>query len=136
MGRTNRTISAVLLAVIVGLPVSGSVCAVVCARAAQMASHHHAHATSEASANCHESSTAGPSVTAAGHDCSTHDGMLREAVASLTAVRGDVNVNSIDMDLAPTVSAALSLTSLHPRWRGSPPSLISPSASRSLVLRI
>jgi hypothetical protein len=102
-----------------------------------MASHHHAHATSEASsADCHESSTAGPSVTAAGHDCSTHDGMLRDAAESLTAARSDVNVMSIDMDLVPTVSAALSLTSLHPRWRGSPPSLISPSASRSLVLRI
>lgn len=130
-----------LLLVLQGLPVSGSVCAVVCVRADQaMPHHHHQHTavTSETSAqNGHESSTSGPSLTAAGHDCRTQDGMLGDATESLTAVRGDVHLGSMDaVVVTPALPASRSMTPLRLLWGGNLPSFLSPPLSRTVVLRI
>ena len=138
--RTRRTVSFVLLAVLTGLPLSGSVCALVCAGTTQSASyHHHAAATPEASAaDCpHSTTPEGPALVAVdGHDCSTHDGILRVAAELPTAARGDASVASISQDVVPAVAAPFSLTSLHIHWGDSSPSGTAPSSSFSLVLRI
>lgn len=138
VGWTQRTISLILLAVLAGLPVSGSVCAVLCARAANAASSHEAAAAHHTSAaSCHESATAEQPelVAAVGHDCGSHDGTLREAAESIAAARADVNVVSVSQGLAPAPDL-LSLTSLHADWGDSPPSATASSSRIPVVLRI
>ncbi len=139
VGRTHRIVSAVLLTVLTGLPVSGSVCALVCAGATPSASHHHhAGGMSEATtADCHHSTPDGPAIGAVdSHDCSTHDGILRVAAASPAAARADAGDASTSQDLVPAVTARFSLVSSHIHWADSPPSGNALSSSFALVLRI
>ena len=83
----RHRISLVVLMVLTALPVSGTVCAMVCDSAAvtRAAAHH------GSGKNCEEDATpaSGPQLHgSSNHDCSDHETALREA-ATTTATRGD-----------------------------------------------
>jgi hypothetical protein len=83
----RHRISLVVLMVLTALPVSGTVCAMLCdSAAATRAQAHHG-----AGKICDEQTTpsSGPQLLgASGHDCSDHEGAVREA-ATTTATRAD-----------------------------------------------
>jgi hypothetical protein len=85
----RHRISLVLLAVLTALPVSGTVCAMLCdsAAATRVAAHH----ASGKPCDDEQATTpsSGPQMrNTAGHDCSDHDAAVREA-ATTTATRAD-----------------------------------------------
>jgi hypothetical protein len=85
----RHRISVVLLLLLTALPVSGTVCTVLCdSAAATSAAAHHASGTP-----CDDEQATTPSSGpemggTAGHDCSDHDAAIREA-ATITATRAD-----------------------------------------------
>ena len=85
----QRTVSIVVLSILTALPVSGTLCAMLCnSAAASRASAHHA-----AGKPCDEEQATTPSSGpqlrgASGHDCSDHEVAVREA-ATTTATRAD-----------------------------------------------
>lgn len=86
----RHRISVVLLLVLTALPVSGTVCAMLCdSAAATRAAAHHA---SGKPCDDEQATTpsSGPQMRGgtAGHDCSDHDAAMREA-ATTTATRAD-----------------------------------------------
>ena len=89
MGLTQRSISIVVLAVLTALPVSGTVCAMLCDSAA--ATHGAAHHAS--GKTCEEDATpaSGPQLRgSSSHDCSDHEtAVLEAATTTTTATRGD-----------------------------------------------
>ena len=84
----QRTISLVVLSILTALPVSGTLCAMLCnSAAATRAAMHHASGKS-----CDEepatTPSSGPQLRgASGHDCSDHEVAVREATT--TATRAD-----------------------------------------------
>ena len=85
----RHRISLVLLIVLTALPVSGTVCAMLCdsAAATRAAAHHGSGKPCDDEQATTPSS--GPQVRgASGHDCSDHDAAIREA-ATTTATRAD-----------------------------------------------
>jgi hypothetical protein len=88
----RHRIAVVLLAVLAGLPVSGTVCAMVCESSSSTAATHHG-----SGQKCEDPAppSSGPQISGySEHDCSTHDGAIRQA--STTAVeRGDVTMKSV-----------------------------------------
>ena len=89
MGLNQRTVNIVVLSILTALPVSGTLCAMLCnSAAASRASAHHA-----AGKPCDEEQATTPSSGpqlrgASGHDCSDHEVAVREA-ATTTATRAD-----------------------------------------------
>jgi len=85
----RHRISLVVLMVLTALPVSGTVCAMLCdSAAATRAAAHHA-----SGKPCDDEQTTAPSPrpqmrSTAGHDCSDHEAAVREAVTT-TATRAD-----------------------------------------------
>ena len=85
----QRTISIVVLSILTALPVSGTLCAMLCnSAAASRASAHHA-----SGKPCDEEQATTPSSGpqlrgASGHDCSDHEVAVREA-ATTAAARAD-----------------------------------------------
>ena len=85
----QRTISIVVLSILTALPVSGTLCAMLCDSAATTrAAAHHA-----SGKPCDEEQattpSSGPQLSgASGHDCSDHEVAVREA-ATTTATRAD-----------------------------------------------
>jgi hypothetical protein len=85
----QRTISIVVLSILTALPVSGTLCAMLCgSAAATRAAAHHA-----SGKPCDEEQATTPSSGpqlggASGHDCSAHEVAVREA-ATTTATRAD-----------------------------------------------
>ena len=85
----QRTISLVVLSILTALPVSGTLCAMLCnSAAASRAAAHHA-----SGKPCDEEQATTPSSgpqlrDASGHDCSDHEVAVREA-ATTTATRAD-----------------------------------------------
>ena len=85
----QRTISIVVLSILTALPVSGTLCAMLCdsAAASRTAAHH------ASGKPCDEEQVTTPSSGpqlrgASGHDCSGHEAAVREA-ATTTATRAD-----------------------------------------------
>ena len=85
----QRTISIVVLSILTALPVSGTLCAMLCnsAAASRTAAHH------ASGKPCDEEQATTPSSGpqlrgASGHDCSDHEVAVREA-ATTTATRAD-----------------------------------------------
>ena len=89
MGLNQRTISIVVLSILTALPVSGTLCAMLCdSAAATRAAAHHA-----SGKPCEEEQAATPSSGpqlrgASGHDCRDHEVAIREA-ATATSTRAD-----------------------------------------------
>lgn len=85
----RHRISLVVVMVLTALPVSGTVCAMVCASAAaSMAVTHHHHGA-EMSGEENAAPASGPELRGSSkHDCSDHQTALREA-ATTTATRAD-----------------------------------------------
>ena len=134
MGRTQRAISLVLLAVLAGLPVSGAVCGALCHPASRQDG---TSAHSAADKSCHESS--GPehseTVAAVGHDCTSHEGGARRA-DSIKAGRSHVKPLSADDHLALVGRPLLSLTLRAGRWNDPQFSRTTFPTCNQLVLRI
>jgi hypothetical protein len=89
VGLNQRTISLVVLSILTALPVSGTLCAMLCnsAAASRSAAHH------ASGKPCDEelatTPSSGPQLRgASGHDCSDHEIAVREA-ATTTATRAD-----------------------------------------------
>ena len=89
VGLNQRTISIVVLSILTALPVSGTLCALLCnsAAASRTAAHH------ASGKPCDEDQATTPSSGpqlhgASGHDCSDHEVAVREA-ATTTATRAD-----------------------------------------------
>ena len=87
----RHRIAVVLLTVLAGLPVSGAVCAMVCESASSAAAAHHG-----SGQKCEDPAppSSGPQISGyPEHDCSTHDGALRQA-STTAAERADVTTKS------------------------------------------
>ena len=81
----RHRISLTLLMVLTALPVSGSVCAMLCESAAATREAHHGSAKP---CDDHATSSSGPQLRgASGHDCGHHDAAIR--LTATTATRAD-----------------------------------------------
>ncbi len=89
----QRTISIVVLTILTALPVSGTVCAMLCDSSTKAtASAHHGSGT-----NCEEPSPPSTGTQIQGvaeHDCSTHDAAVRQATSTV-AQRADGVAGSV-----------------------------------------
>ncbi|MEO7276111.1 MAG: hypothetical protein ABIX28_18175 [Vicinamibacterales bacterium] len=107
MSLNQRTIGIVVLFILSALPVSGTLCAVLCdSTAASRAAAHHGSGTP-----CNDgpdaASSSGLQVrNTAGHDCSAHDAVRREA-ATTAAARAD-SVSGPSLLVAVNVHRSLS----------------------------
>jgi hypothetical protein len=116
----NRRASLVVLAVLAGLPVSGTVCAALCVPAVNAAPTPSVHDV--AASHCDEPVSGRRGVRGtSGHDCSHHDGAAREAAASLTAARADTAVLPMARHVAPASSNLFGSTSVRVHSGSSPP---------------
>lgn len=141
-GWKQRVVGAVVLSVLAGLPVLGTVCAELCDPAVNSASSYHAEVATHygSKAACHEPrDSAGVRAGAtSGHDCVPHDGTVRGANRTLTTGRADTSV--LPAAAAPAfvafVQAALSpFISVGTRSGYNPPPGASPTGAPR-VLRI
>ena len=93
VGLNQRTISIVVLAILTALPVSGTLCAMLCDSSAKTTtSAHHG-----SGAECEEPSPASTGTQIQGgseHDCSTHDAAVRQATSTV-AQRADGVAGSV-----------------------------------------
>lgn len=128
-----RAVSAVVVAVLATLPVIGIVCIVLCAPAVTngaAAGDDHASVS-----RCHEPVSGQAAVRGtSGHDCNRHNAAAREARAFLRAVRTDIGVLSLDLQIGPAMPNLVPSTSVRIDSGASPPGA-SPTRG-SLVLRI
>jgi hypothetical protein len=129
-------ISLVLLIGVTALPVSGSVCAMLCDSAAvPRAAAHHA-----SGKPCDDEQATTPSSgpqmrSSAGHDCSDHDSAMRQA-ATTTATRADSVAGSSLLVALPGHDSISNLTDFDGVFDyRTPPSSTPPTAS-PLVLRV
>jgi len=124
-GWKQRVVGAVVLSVLAGLLVLGTVCAALCDLAVNSASSHHAEVATDhgPKAACHQPRDSADVRVGAtsGHDCGAHDGTVREANATPTTGRADTSV--LSAAAAPAlVQAALSpFISIGTRSGYSPP---------------
>ena len=91
--RRHRAIGVIVLAILAGLPVAGTVCALLCNPAAGTrngdgtGSAHHG-----AGASCREASSSAAGVqilSASHHDCGSHEGTLALVLSTAAAARAD-----------------------------------------------
>ena len=130
-------ISLVLLLLLTALPVSGTVCAMLCdsAAATRVAAHH----ASGKPCDDEQASTpsSGPQMRGgtAGHDCSDHDAAMREA-ATTTATRAD-SVAAPSLLVAVPVHGSISnLTDADAVFDYRTPPGSTPPTASPLVLRV
>ncbi len=129
----RHRIAVVLLTVLAGLPLSGTVCAMVCESASSAAATHHG-----SGQKCEDPAppSSGPQISGyTEHDCSTHDGAIRQATTTATE-RADLTTKS-----APIIIGAAAIVSVVPRnpqtfFDYSSPSGTAPSTTTPLVLRV
>lgn len=141
----RRSLSAAVVAVLAVLPLSGALCASLCAN------HGHGEATAahghHAAAHDHEASSSADQpavdtlaavVGSVAHDCSRHGGPTGDTSAALTAARADKGLSLADYHgvTQPVVRPISGLTPLR-LYPGSspPPGTVAPSRA-PLVLRI
>jgi hypothetical protein len=131
----RHRISLVLLIGLTALPVSGSVCAMLCDSAAvTRAAAHHA-----SGKPCDDEQATSPSSgpqmrSTAGHDCSDHDAAMRQA-ATTTATRADSVAGPSLLVAVPVHDSISNLTASDSFDYRAPPSSTPPTAS-PLVLRV
>ena len=129
----RHRIAVVLLTVLAGLPVSGTVCAMVCESASSTATTHHG-----SGQKCEDPAppSSGPQISGyPEHDCSTHDGAIRQA-STTAAERADVTTK-----LAPIIIGAAAIESVVLRnpqtfFDYSSPPGTAPPTTTPLVLRV
>ena len=140
----QRTISVTVLSLLAVLPVSGPVCALLCAPPAQdetaTAGHHDQHAGHGEHASMppdRESLVNQAGMGAPPHqDCSSHQALGDVTAASLSAVRADAGLITAVQHVLPMAAYLSRPTSLRVHSGSSPP-LDTPSPTRApLVLRI
>ncbi|HWI20504.1 MAG TPA: hypothetical protein VNT81_22265 [Vicinamibacterales bacterium] len=140
----QRTISVAVLSLLATLPVSGPVCAVLCAPPAQdeyaTAGHHDQHADHDQHASVppdRESHVNQAAMGAPPHqNCSSHQALGDVTAASLSAVRADVGLITAVQHVLP-MAAYLSRPMPLRVYSGSSPPLDTPSPTCApLVLRI
>ena len=121
--------------VLTALPVSGTVCAMLCDSAATRAAAHHG-----SGKNCDDEQastpSSGPQVRGtSGHDCSDHDAAIRVATTT-TATRAD-SVSAPSLLVAVPVHASISnLTDSDASFDYRTPPGSTPSTASPLVLRV
>ena len=130
----RHRISLVLLIVLTALPVSGSVCAMLCDSAA--ATRAGAHHGSGNSCDDHASPSSGPQLLdASGHDCSDHDAAIRVA-ATTTATRADSVPGPSLLVAVPDHESISNLTDADAIFDYRTPPGSSPPTASPLVLRV
>ena len=133
----KRSVSFVILALLIALPVSGAVCAMLCESAANgtaMASGHHHGATQSAEAPASPSSDFQISGVSE-HDCSSHDGALREP-STIAAERADWGITSMPLVSATVVATFKVSTESGPRFSDSTVLGSASPTTTPLVLRV
>lgn len=132
----RHRISVVLLLLLTALPVSGTVCAMLCdSAAATRAAAHHA-----SGKPCDDEKattpTPGPQMRGtAGHDCSDHDAVVREA-ATTTATRADSVAGPTLLVAVPVYAAISNLTQSDAVFEYRTPLGSTPPTAFPLVLRV
>jgi hypothetical protein len=129
----KQRVSVVVLAVFAALPVSGTLCAMMCDSAAAAASTHHG-----SDKNCEE--TARPSTGAqiegaSDHDCSNHDAAVRQ-VASTAPERVELKAAALVFALSGGHTSFSSLPLSAPTIDDASPPGTAPRTSTPLVLRV
>ena len=132
----QRTISILVLSILTALPVSGTLCAMLCnsAAASRTAAHH------ASGKPCDEDQATTPSSGpqlrgASGHDCSDHEVAMREA-ATTTAARAD-SVAGPSLLVAVSVHDSISnLTDANAVFEYRTPPGSTPPTASPLVLRV
>lgn len=100
MGLNQRTISIVVLSILTALPVSGTLCAMLCGSSAKAAASAH-HGSGTKGEEPQPASTGTQIQGGSEHDCSTHDAAVRQATSTV-AQRADGVAGSV---LLPTLTA-------------------------------
>ena len=126
-------IAMLVLTVLTALPVSGTVCAMVCESAAKTAASHHG-----SGKNCEEPARPSAEVQIQGvseHDCSTHDVAIRE-LATTAAERGHLTTASTPLAVAVLHSTTRVLTDSQSVFDYSAPPGTAPPTTTPQVLRV
>jgi hypothetical protein len=130
----RHRIALVLLTVLTGLPVSATVCAFICESASNAAATHHG--SGQKCEDPAQPPSSGPQISGyPEHDCSTHDGNIRQATTT-AAERADLTVKS-----APLMIGAVQVESVSHRDSqqfldySSPPDTAPPTTT-PVVLRV
>ena len=129
----RHRIAAVLLAVLAGLPVSGTVCAFACGWPSSAASAHHG-----SGQKCEEPAqpSSGPQISGTSeHECRTHDAAVRQATTT-AAERADLTAKSVPLMIGVIQTKSVSLRDPQAFLvYGSPPGTAPPTTT-PLVLRV
>ena len=131
VGLTQRSISIVVLAVLTALPVSGTVCAMLCDSAPTASAHH------GSGKKCEEPARPSSEVVIRGvseHDCSTHDAVVRQT--STTAAERAAGVASPLLAVAAVHATVRALPALETAFAHSAPPGTAPPTTTPLVLRV
>ena len=132
----RHRISVVLLLLLTALPVSGTVCAMLCdSAAATRATAHHA---SGKPCDDEQATTPSPGPQmrgTAGHDCSDHEAAMREA-ATTTATRADSVTGPSLLVAVPVHDSISNLTDANVVFEYRTPPGSTPPTASPLVLRV
>jgi hypothetical protein len=133
--RWSYRISLVLLTVLTALPVSGTVCTMLCDSASVARAAHHA-----SGKPCDDEQATTPSSgpqmrTTAGHDCSDHAAAMREA-ATTTAARADSVAGQTLLVAVPVHDSIKHLTDSDAVFDYRTPPSRTPPTAAPLVLRV
>ena len=129
----RHRIAALMVTVLAGLPVSGTVCAMVCDSANTKALSHHG-----AGKNCEDSTPASTGAQVRGvseHDCSTHDAAVLQLITT-TAPRGDAVAFTTPLAVAIVHAVIETPSNSDPVLESSSPPGPAPPTTAPLVLRV
>ena len=129
----RHRIAVVLLTVLAGLPVAGTVCAMSCESASSAAATHHG-----SGPKCEDPAppSSGPQISGyPEHDCSTHDGAIRQA-STTAAERADVTAKSAPLILSAVAIESVVLRDSQIFFDYSSPPRTAPPTTTPLVLRV
>jgi hypothetical protein len=121
------------LAVLAGLPVSGTVCAIVCESASSAAATHHG-----SGQTCEDPAppSSGPQISGyPEHDCSTHDAALRQSTTT-AAERADLSAASAQLLITVLHATAKPLPASESVFDYNAPPGTAPPTTTPLVLRV
>lgn len=137
VGLNQRTISIVVLAILTALPVSGTLCAMLCESAASsptsVSGHHHGSTTDVDEPAPFSTSAQVRSVS--DHDCNSHDGALRQASTTATE-RANWDITSIPSATTIALATFKAPADSGPHFEYSTPPGSAPPTTTPLVLRV
>jgi hypothetical protein len=127
-----------VLVVLVGLPVAGTLCAALCSAARMTAAHDrasaHHHHQSDAAHDASLGSTPIMIGNVSAHECGSHTGTGQDS--AIAAFRADGNVVSAPLSLAGAHTSIVAVTIFTPVVADSPPPATTPPTSTPVVLRV